>query len=385
MASIPGAIPVTGFIGPTDSSDTYAVTDAIYGVDGYRSVSATTARNAITYERRREGMLVYTQADQNVWQLLTGPWSFTDSDWKLFISSGVTGMLSGGSGNFLSVTGGTMYGNITMSSQTKIMSSNGGGQIDLDIWGSPGEIMISTDNAAYTGGYLNLADNYVDLYGGISGTLGVTRGVQSGAMNYGGLVGDWNSQNHHMRIFQATPNFTNGSQGAMGLSILGSGSTSPNALVRGINIKDVTTYQLITKNYSNPAIIIGSQNSRFNTGVTNSVIIGGVTLTADTSNTMFAQNARLAENGGVIYSAGTDLYSIFQMAGSGGYAETLITPSAGAVNTITHNLGTTDITVALWLVTTGDLTQARVTNRTTTTVDIIFTVAPSENVRVVIK
>ena len=55
---IPGAIPVTGFIGPTDSNDTYAVTDALYGVDGYRSVSGITVRNAITQERRREGMLV---------------------------------------------------------------------------------------------------------------------------------------------------------------------------------------------------------------------------------------------------------------------------------------------------------------------------------------
>ena len=36
---IQGAIPVTGFLGPTDSLDTYAVTDAIYGIDGYRSVS----------------------------------------------------------------------------------------------------------------------------------------------------------------------------------------------------------------------------------------------------------------------------------------------------------------------------------------------------------
>jgi len=75
MAAIQGAIPVTGFMGPTDSNDTYAVTDAIYGIDGYRSVSAITARNDISIERRREGMLVYTQNDQNIWQLLPAPWS----------------------------------------------------------------------------------------------------------------------------------------------------------------------------------------------------------------------------------------------------------------------------------------------------------------------
>lgn len=46
-------------------------------------------------------------------------------------------------------------------------------------------------------------------------------------------------------------------------------------------------------------------------GVTNSVIAGGVNITADTSNTLYAQNARLGENGGIIYSGGTPLQSIF--------------------------------------------------------------------------
>lgn len=110
MSYIQGSIPVTGFIGPTDSNDTYAVTDAIYGIDGYRSVSGTTVRNSISTERRREGMLVYTQNDQNVWQLLPSPWNGTDSDWKLFISSAATASLTATTG-FLSLSGGTVSGN----------------------------------------------------------------------------------------------------------------------------------------------------------------------------------------------------------------------------------------------------------------------------------
>jgi hypothetical protein len=64
------------------------------------------------------------------------------------------------------------------------------------------------------------------------------------------------------------------------------------------------------------------------------------------------------------------------------YSTTLTTPSG--TNTITHNLNTTDIQVSLWLVITGDLTNARVTNRTANTVDIVFSSPPGENVRVVI-
>jgi len=74
--------------------------------------------------------------------------------------------------------------------------------------------------------------------------------------------------------------------------------------------------------------------------------------------------------------------------GGGGiatYAETLTTPSAGATNTITHNLGTTDINVQLWFAGSGDLTTAKVTNRSTNAVDVIFSVAPGSNIRVVVQ
>lgn len=89
MALIPGAIPVTGFIGPTDSTDTYAVTDALYGIDGLRNVEDNTERNAITAERRRKGMIVGTKVDGKYWKLIIdSPWAFDDTDWELFIDSG---------------------------------------------------------------------------------------------------------------------------------------------------------------------------------------------------------------------------------------------------------------------------------------------------------
>ena len=87
MAEIPGSIPVTGFIAPTDSTDIYPVTDSIFGIDGLRNVSGSTERDSISLQRRRAGMLVGTQDDQNTWKLLPAPWTQTSSDWGLFISS----------------------------------------------------------------------------------------------------------------------------------------------------------------------------------------------------------------------------------------------------------------------------------------------------------
>ena len=145
MAQIPGSIPVTGFIAPTDSTDTYPVTDAIYGVDGYRSVSDKTERNNITLERRREGMLVYTQDTKDVWRLLEEPWSFNDSDWQLFISSGATSFLSGGTNNY-TLSGSTDV-NINSVVDGDYLVYNNGNWINL----SETEIYFTatTDNQTY--------------------------------------------------------------------------------------------------------------------------------------------------------------------------------------------------------------------------------------------
>lgn len=84
MAVIAGSVTVTGFIAPTDTTDTYPVTDAVYGMDGLRSVADATARNAIPDERRRHGMIVFTQDDGKYWQLQASPWDGTNGDWVEF-------------------------------------------------------------------------------------------------------------------------------------------------------------------------------------------------------------------------------------------------------------------------------------------------------------
>lgn len=92
MSIIPGSIPVTGFIAPTDTSDDYAVTDAIYGIDGLRNVADYTARNNISIERRRAGMVVGTINDGKYWRLKNQAWTLGSStDWELFLQVGPSG------------------------------------------------------------------------------------------------------------------------------------------------------------------------------------------------------------------------------------------------------------------------------------------------------
>lgn len=58
MALIPRSVRFTGFIAPSDSEDTYAVHDEVYGRGGWRTVATIEARDAITADRRNVGMAV---------------------------------------------------------------------------------------------------------------------------------------------------------------------------------------------------------------------------------------------------------------------------------------------------------------------------------------
>lgn len=92
MTAIPG-VRVTGTIVPTDTADTYAAIDPFYGIDGMRSETSKTTRNAIPTARRRQGMLVCTQDTMDLWQLKAAPWAGTDADWTLFVGGGSSSVI----------------------------------------------------------------------------------------------------------------------------------------------------------------------------------------------------------------------------------------------------------------------------------------------------
>ena len=88
MAIITGGVPFGGFISPTDSADTYAVTNPLYGLGGLRSVADIAARNAISDKRREEGMLVFVQSDSTYYSLDGGT---ANSDWSSINLGGSAG------------------------------------------------------------------------------------------------------------------------------------------------------------------------------------------------------------------------------------------------------------------------------------------------------
>ena len=80
MAKYVGGVRVTGYISPSDTSDTYPTHDSRFGVGGLHEVADVTERDAISVDRRREGMYCYTAATQATWQLVGG---IDNTNWVL--------------------------------------------------------------------------------------------------------------------------------------------------------------------------------------------------------------------------------------------------------------------------------------------------------------
>lgn len=103
MAAIPGSVPLTGPIAPTDDQDEYPVADVTYIKGGYRSVATSTERDAISAARRVEGMAVYVVDQATLYTL--------DADlvsWTVFSPDAT--------GDFLPLAGGQLTGTLSLNS-----------------------------------------------------------------------------------------------------------------------------------------------------------------------------------------------------------------------------------------------------------------------------
>lgn len=89
MGQIQGSVRVTGLLAPTDTSDTYAVTDEHYNRGGYRSVLTVSERDAITPDRRKEGMVVCITSSFLYYTLIGG---ILNQHWVLW-TPGITASL----------------------------------------------------------------------------------------------------------------------------------------------------------------------------------------------------------------------------------------------------------------------------------------------------
>ena len=197
--------------------------------------------------------------------------------------------------------------------------------------------------------------------------LTISGGSNSGVARYGEVFSTYNGITLNGSTGQTDYNFIS-SSGDTTLFI-----NRPSA--RNISFRENNSEQMVIQaSTGNVGIGVGSPSEKLEVSGKTKTINLQLTSGATTGYVLTS----LDNNGNTTWSPASGLTGTIKK-----YSQTLTTPSAGTT-TITHNLGTTDIQVSLWLVTTGDLTTARVTNRLTNSVNIVFSSPPGEDVRVVI-
>ena len=118
-----GGVGIMGFISPMDTLDTYAVIDPLYGIDGIRNVLDETELNAISYERRRAGMLVGIEGGSRYFKLKDVVWTFEMSDWEeiFFYTISQSALIANE----------IVSGSLNYTNQTLTLQTNSGGTITI--------------------------------------------------------------------------------------------------------------------------------------------------------------------------------------------------------------------------------------------------------------
>jgi hypothetical protein len=278
MTNIIGSIPVTGLIAPTSSGDTYAVTDAIYARDGLRNVETLLDRDNISLDRRRQGMVVGTEEGQKYWRLKPNSlsaWSLGNADnWELLfdLSNNNSIILTAFNGveNRLGKfgTNGTTLINSSISDNGTIVN------IDVDVVIPSAKTISSTTE----GPKISLGFNNLESFG---------------------VYFDNTVSNSYLSLSQDS---FSGHSNSINLSTASSVLKLNNEKFRlGINgedsfiisMCDVSDVSSETTNLI--ATIINSTNSTVIQGVSNSVVMGGNQITANTSNTVYVPSLNIKD------------------------------------------------------------------------------------------
>jgi hypothetical protein len=298
---INGTVQATGEFAPSSSGDTYAIIDAKYMRDGFRNVDTIADLDSITTDRRIAGMVAGVSGGTAYYKLNPEPWAYTFSDWSTFStgSSGstFTGNTSGSCitdlyiSNLYGCSPITVHDDIILTTNKKIIGGTG----EIDFYGSTG-VALTSDNSNYATPYIwvdsGSSQSIAGIYDDVNGSqIGVTTRNSSFPLlgNYITIFPD-KTRIYHSDILE-----------------IGSGNSSFNA--DAIKISSTQGITGKTNNLPKNGVIISSQNSYLQTGVTNSVILGGSNIIATSNDTVYVPylNISLLASGTSVTNLGIDI------------------------------------------------------------------------------
>ncbi len=201
-------------------------------------------------------------------------------------------------GDDITISADTIKGDVIINSkrilfnsanETDILSdANSGAYIQFNAYGE-NDVSITSDSGGFTvGGAAFIGNTEAALYFDGSSIVGAN------------ATSTW------------ADNPTSGTSARLTLNQIGIRLDDGSAGASGILFGNNSASGVTSANNANKAILIGSQNSTINTGVTNSVIVGGIGITATLDNSLYTQNFIASDNitCDTIFSDAINIYSV---------------------------------------------------------------------------
>lgn len=203
-----GSLTLTSGVGTSSSGDSYPTHYDYLGLGGLRAVADTTARNAITSDRRVFGMVVTLQSDGSKYILANIAMGGTDNDktnnanWiSLFTDTGITSLntLTATTQTFATGTSGTDFAISSVSSthtfNLPVASASNTGKLSSSDWST----FNGKQNALTFGNLTDAGTDGISITGGTGAVIGagVSISQQVADSTHNGYLSstDWNTFN----------------------------------------------------------------------------------------------------------------------------------------------------------------------------------------------
>jgi hypothetical protein len=270
---------------------------ALYTIDARHQIKRVTTTGATpTIPPTND----FTDGTWSITDTRVGEFFFNAADNRLWI-----GNLSGFSELDLVESGSTDFDFCSTGIKTSSLSGcSGGGLISLH---SPNSISITTDNG-------NFGSDYLFMQAG--GGAGVQLYSTGSTAIYGGFSAKLRTLSNGISF--NTIEVVDATDSIRLFRTYGIGSEESDYFLAKDNSSTIST----TNDHAIAGVFIGSQNSQFNSGITNSVILGGSQITGETSDTVYLPKLKLQPTTtlpnpeqGMIFFSGSPLNRIMYNTG----------------------------------------------------------------------
>jgi YVTN family beta-propeller protein len=211
----------------------------------------------------------------------------------------------------------TQTQNIIMGTSTYLLSSNGGGKIELDFIGNTNSVLISTDNSAQLDSGLLLQNSYTALF-----SNGYSKAI------------DFNGDGDNIAIYNLNTD---------GVISIGVHTNLDYNQIDELKIVNNTSTTASTGNANKSSVFVGTKYSFIYPGVVNTVVVGGKNVVATQSDSVYVPDLYLSATSSIKSTTNDSLITF-----DNGNGDLIIDKIGGNMNSTWFRMSTSEPGYQYW-------------------------------------